>query len=638
MERGFSTLFKIFSGTVMTFACNFLGVQAQDMSIPKVYSNITYNQDGQMGIRSESGNFWPLKNPEPEYTLSQMRDKIKGTKSGLAFNFQNSDLSGTLFYGFIDQNTWRYPLPVFFKKTAAIENGEAAINIRDDFSGKYDMVGWQASNKGTLGYRVINSKGKMLYEGKVTFGFSESNGFYRDTGIMEGPMLQKVSEEGVTVMFKTDFPANPKVMVKGKAFSGKGNSKYHEIQIKGLSPGKSYTYQVQIGDISREYEFRTAPKKGTQKAFTFAYASDSRAGQGGGERNIKGTNAYIMKRIGALANQENAQFLQFTGDLINGYGTNRSSMNLEYANWKRALDPFTHEIPIFVGFGNHEAFLHRFDNGSLYGVTVDKFPFDRNSAETLFSDHFANPENGPESEDGTYYDPQKGEKNFPDYKETAFHYHYGNVAMIVLNSNYWFAPSLEQHPVSGGNLHGYIMDKQLAWLKETLKKYQQDKGIDHIFLTLHTPFFPNGGHVDDDMWYNGQNGPRPHVNGKAVKQGIIERRDEMLKLLVNKHEKVRAIITGDEHNYNRLPIHQKMERYPDPYKPDKLPLKDTLWQINNGAAGAPYYAQEPTPWQDEVKNFTTQNALVLFHVNGESIKVEVINPVTLEVFDEFTLR
>jgi len=30
--------------------------------------------------------------------------------------------------------------------------------------------------------------------------------------------------------------------------------------------------------------------------FTFAYTSDSRAGSGGGERNIYGVNAYIMKK------------------------------------------------------------------------------------------------------------------------------------------------------------------------------------------------------------------------------------------------------------------------------------------------------------------------------------------------------
>jgi hypothetical protein len=35
--------------------------------------------------------------------------------------------------------------------------------------------------------------------------------------------------------------------------------------------------------------------------------------------------------------------------------------------------------------------------------------------------------------------------------------------------------------------------------------------------------------------------------------------------------------------------------------------------------------------------FSTQNALVFIHVHGESIRVEVINPDTMELLDEFTI-
>lgn len=591
-----------------------------------------------MGVRTDKGEFWPLDRPQPEHTLFQMRDHIKGTKNGLSFNFRNKSLSGTLYYGFIDNDEWKFPQPVFYKNTAKIDKGRTSIDIIGDFTGKYDMVEWQEKNKGTLGYRVTNSEGKFLYDGKVTFGYDNENEFYNDTSIIEGPILQNLQPDGVTVMFKTSFEAKPAITVNGKTYKNENIRTHHEILINDLEPDNSYEYTIHIGDLKRTYSFKTAPKKGSEKAFTFAYASDSRAGQGGGERNIKGTNAYIMKKIGALANQEDARFMQFTGDLINGYSSHEGSINLEYANWKRAVGPFAHGLPINVGFGNHEAFLHRFDDGSQYGVSIDKFPFSQQSAETVFSHQFVNPDNGPESEDGSRYDPEENEQNFPGYKETVYHYTYGNVAMIVLNSDYWYAPSLEHNPLTSGNLHGYIMNQQLGWLKKTLSEFKADKGIDHIFITLHTPFFPNGGHVDDDMWYDGQNKYRPIVNGNRVEKGIIERRDEMLELLMNNHDKVRAILTGDEHNYNRLPIHNAMERYPENYDEEKVNLNDTLWQINNGAAGAPYYAKEKTPWQQHVTNFTTQNALVLFHVDGESIRVEVINPDTLEVFDTFTLN
>ncbi len=611
-------------------------LNGQETKVPKVYSSITYNTKGQMGIRSKQGDFWPLIRTQPKYTLFQMTNHVKGSKNGLNFDFNNKAFSGTLYYGFIDQK-WEFPQPVFYKKTAEIEGGKASIDIEGEFKGKYDMVNWQQKNKGTLGYRVTNSKGKFLYDGKATFGY-DKQAFYRDTSIIEGPILQNLQPEGVTVMFKTSFETKPIIRVNGNTYKNKDKRTHHEIVIDGLKPDKSYEYTIQTGDISQNYTFRTAPEKGSRQPFTFAYASDSRAGKGGGERNIKGTNAYIMKKIGALANQEDARFMQFTGDLINGYSAHEGSMNLEYANWKRAVDPFAHGLPINVAPGNHEAFLQRFDDGSQYGVTIDKFPFDQRSAETIFSHQFANPDNGPKSEDGTKYDPQEDEQNFPGYKETAYHYSFGNLAMIVLNSDYWYAPSLEHNPVTSGNLHGYIMNKQMAWLKKTLAQYEKDKGIDHIFITLHTPFFPNGGHVDDDMWYDGQNEYRPIVNGEKVDKGIIERRDQLLDLIVNKNDKVRAILTGDEHNYNRLPIHDEMGRYPEKYNEEKLKLRDSLWQINNGAAGAPYYAQEKTPWQKHVTNFTTQNALVLFHVDGKSIEVEVINPDTLEVFDTFKLN
>jgi phosphodiesterase/alkaline phosphatase D-like protein len=140
------------------------------------------------------------------------------------------------------------------------------------------------------------------------------------------------------------------------------------------------------------------------------------------------------------------------------------------------------------------------------------------------------------------------------------------------------------------------------------------------------------------MWYNGNNEVRPYIAGKPVKKGIIERRDELLDIIVNKSSKVLAILTGDEHNYALTEISPEMERYPENYEPEKIQLNRTIYQVNNGAAGAPYYAQEITPWTPWVTGFTTQNALVLFHINGKAVEMEVINPDTLEEVDRKQLR
>src|SRR5690606_14997691 len=97
----------------------------------------------------------------------------------------------------------------------------------------------------------------------------------------------------------------------------------------------------------------------------------------------------------------------------------------------------------------------------------------------------------------------------PSYRENVYHYTYGNTAMVVLNSDYWYAPLLNRTAAIGGNLHGYIMDEQLRWLGQALQGFERDSLIDHVFVTLHTPLFPNGGHRGDCMWYNGDNTPRP---------------------------------------------------------------------------------------------------------------------------------
>ncbi len=158
-------------------------------------------------------------------------------------------------------------------------------------------------------------------------------------------------------------------------------------------------------------------------------------------------------------------------------------------------------------------------------------------------------------------------------------------------------------------------------------------------MTQHTPAFPNGGHVSDDMWYNGDNSVRPTIAGKPVEKGIIERRDEYLDLLINKSTKVIGIMTGDEHNYNKVKITPEVNIYPDNYILPKLKRNRTLWQINNGSAGAPYYAQNHnTPWVDAVSGFTTQQALVLIYVDGLKVSAKVMNPDTLEMIDEYILR
>ncbi|NOX46330.1 MAG: hypothetical protein GXO89_05065 [Chlorobi bacterium] len=334
----------------------------------------------------------------------------------------------------------------------------------------------------------------------------------------------------------------------------------------------------------------------------------------------------------------NAAFLQFTGDMISGYSDNWNEQKLQYHNFKNVLEQYAHYIPVNVGMGNHEALNFYFANEAGEVVMIDKFRFGAESAETLFAEMFVNPLNGPESEDNSKYDPDPENRDFPSYKENVFSYTYGNIAMIVLNSDYLYAPTEDQVPKTGGNIHGYIMDNQLQWFKEEIAKYEKDKNIDHVFVTIHTPAFPNGGHSGDDMWYKGNNEIRPYVAGKPVDKGIIERRDEFLDIMINKSSKTIALLCGDEHNYNRMLIDSRTNIYPDGWKWEKLKISRPIWQITNGSAGAPYYGQEELIWSSSVQFFATQYALVFFHINGNEIELEVINPDTGEEVDKVKIR
>ena len=601
-------------------------------NIPVVYSNITQKGE-QLVLRNPDTKEEYLQNKRSySYTYSKISRLPEGTEGGLKFDFRDSTLNGTIYYGLVKTTGVRFPQPVFFKRHAQISRGVAKLKLKKSFSGKYDFVDWETTGRMIVGYRIVDDKGNILYDGRVNV--TGKGPFTVDNSLREGPFVTLQKEDGVTIYFKTSEPAICSVMVDGKKYRDTHITDRHEIAVTGLRPDKVYPYTLLYGDWKESYSFRTAPVKGASTQFTWAYASDSRAGSGGGERNIQGTNAYIIKKMMVLAKEKGARFFQFTGDLINGYKTDEDAMNLEYANFKNAARLFWHYAPVNIAMGNHEALMTAFEGRNA----VDRFPFATASAEHCFADNFVNPHNGPVSEDGASYDPSPAGDDFPSYDENAYYYTYGNMAMVALNSNYWYAPSTGNIPMHSGNVHGYIMDRQFDWLKQTIMMLEADPDIDHIFVTFHTPCFPNGGHSKDDMWYGGNNDIRPYIAGKPVETGIIERRDQILDLLINRSKKCVALLHGDEHNYSRLVITDKTPMYPEGWDKPRLHISRPFTQITNGAAGAPYYAQEKLPWSKDVQIFSPLNALMLLTIDGPKVHLEVINPDTFEKIEELDLK
>ncbi len=624
------------SAHILLFTLLFIQLLSAQQKVPSIYSNISLDEENNLVLDLDSAKII-VKEIDAVYKVSDFDQAWETNEKGLVFKSDNKQLKGIMYFGLIPYGDSKHPQPVYFKETRKVTFGKTAIEIDDIFVDKYDMVGWRKSGKAVVGYRVVNSSGRIIYDGLI--GFSYDSTFTVDLTILEGPFVNLLNSTGATISFKTNKPSVSSIMIDGKEFKDEKETVNHEIKITGLKSDREYVYKLKYGNNSQEYSFQTAHTDGSRKPFVFGYASDCRGGNGGGERNIYGHNAYIVKKIMALSAANNTRFLQFTGDIISGYSINKDDIQIQYSNFKRTISPFASYFPLVVGMGNHESLISTFAEAkNNLWISIDKFPFETESSENIFAENFVNPKNGLETEDGAYYDPDKNNIDFPSYKENVFHYTYGNVAMIVLNSNYFYAPSTKYVSITSGNIHGYIMDNQLKWLEKTLENFEKDKNIDHVFVTIHTPAFPNGGHVASDMYYDGNNDYRPYVAGKALKKGIIERRDELLNLLVNKNKKTVALLVGDEHNYCKLKLEPATKIYPDNYPGKKIKLKRTFWQINNGAAGAPYYAQEETPWSDWLSGFTTQNALVLFYVEGKSVKMKVLNPDTLELVDEQTLR
>jgi len=315
---------------------------SDSIEIPAIHSNLVF-RDGQLALIDSTGSVVPLQHRPGNYTLVQMRAQPVGVDSGVVFDFQNAELNGEIVFGLIESpERVKYSYPVYADHSV-IEGGRAKINILQSLSGLYDFVGWQESGELELGYRVVTDSGRFIYDGKIRL--AGTGPFAVDTSIIEGPFINLVTDTSAVVSFETNCPLIAHVTVAGSAFADERPGTHHEIPLSGLAPDTEYAYAVGYGKHRDTYTFRTAPTPGSRLPFTFAFASDSRSNYGGGERDLYGVNAYIMKRVAMACHREGARFLQFTGDLIDGYSTDIAETQLEYANWKQTAAPFAAYFP-----------------------------------------------------------------------------------------------------------------------------------------------------------------------------------------------------------------------------------------------------------------------------------------------------
>jgi hypothetical protein len=540
--------------------------------------------------------------------LSDVQVLLDGTRIDAA------ELYGTLYVGPypFEADETRYAYKRFRGKTS-IREGSAIVPLAGFFADKTNSEGWTDGGQVVIRLdlhlaRPGEDRPLGVYDTFAWFDRTD-NGFVKIPGIVEGPLVHRLTSDHPTmavISVVTDAPSRPTVFLEGlRTFRASIRHRRHEILLRGLTPGKEYAYRVQVGDrLSDTFTFRAAPEPGLGEV-TLAYCGDSREGVGGGMLNYMGINHRTIQRHMAFAYDRGADLFVMGGDLINGYTTVPEDFAAQLHAWKQATAGFWSHRPIYVAMGNHEALLRAYDDGGRNGrrpIRIDRWPYASQSAEGVFAEQFVNPRNAP-----TPADPRR-----PSYAENVYSFRYGPMMMIVFNNNYWYSSDPDK---VGGSPEGYVLDDQMDWIEAQLAKATADQTVQYVFLCAQEPVIPCGGHVKDAMWYQGNNNVRActFTDGKLVphEQGIVEVRNRLVRA-VAKCPKVAAVFGSDEHAYSRIWIDKDVP-LGEPARDDRdgdgiidwngdepaSPLGDLAhgtWYITSGGGGAPFYAEEPTPW------------------------------------------
>lgn len=613
------------------------------------------------------------------FHIRQIYDAVKdGQQGGLLLDFSQQAalligakvnpkaIYGDAYFGpypfEANETTYTYKR---FRRYAEIDKGRATLPVNYLLAPSLNSENW--ATEGTITLRVVlylKTVGVDYYLGTydtfIRFKIRNGRALKMPT-LMEGPMVNMITSNNpdrMVISFKTSIPLKTEVVLgNGNRFADPQPVTKHEIPVTGLEPGKSYTYNIQFeGFQSRSYTFKTAPAPG-QGDVSFAYTGDSRSGAGGGMNFFMGVNYNILERNTNLAFNKNADLFIFGGDLVNGYTAKPMDFRTQIHGWKQGLAGFWSSRPVYTCMGNHESLLRVFQHPAhKHTPQLDRWPYETDSAEAVFADELVQPLNGPEVAD----------KRRPTYKENVFSFQYGPVKFISFNNNYWYSGTRgmkwQMAKQYGGCPEGYVMEDQMEWIEKELAEGEKNPTVKYIILFAQEPVFPNGGHVADCMWYDGNNDVRAYVfDGtelKREKYGIIDVRNRLVRMVGN-NPKVAAVLGSDEHSYHKMLLDNGVPvgvMETDDKDGSGVICKDgescsaledlkyPAWYIVSGGCGAPYYAEEKTPWNTYWKDnpdkyrkerhtslkgtyyYSSQENVMIFKSFKDGISVTVYNP------------
>ena len=592
------------------------------------------------------------------YSVNMLYSAVKsGNRDGLKLDLTGidklldgrainpNDIYGTIYVGpYPFESTESSYIYKRFRSVSDIKNGQGTINIASLLSEKTNSENWV--DRGTAMVRLklfLEESDEDSFLGVYDFpvNFIYSGNFSAQPTIIEGPFVYNITSDDptkVNIHFKTSQPVKTTLNVGGANFSDQEGTS-HDFEITGLLPNSRYIYYIDISGIkTKEYDFFTAPLKGSE-GVTFAFTGDAREGNGGGEYEFMGVNANILDKLVNVAytyRNIGVKLFLFGGDLVNGYTSSKDDFSTMLYAFKQIISPYWSKYPFYSVMGNHESLLKVFSDGKKQ-ISLDRWPYATDSSESLFAENFFNPVNAPTASDSRR----------PSYRENVFSFTYGDVMFIGFNNNYWYSSDSQNY---GGAPEGYIMNDQLSWIKGELNRAESDENIKHVILFAQEPIFPNGGHISDAMWYNGNNNIKAYTyrNGRleGETKGIIDVRNEFVEA-VTSSRKVAAVLTSDEHAYHKMLLTKNVP-IGIPSKDDKngngiiceqnetcsaLNIKFPTWFITSGGAGAPYYSEEPTPWNTYLKNmgdssnykYSSQYNILIFEEAGSRLSMSVFN-------------
>lgn len=596
-------------------------------------------------------------------TFAALRNVVPtGDGKGLHLDLGDPTLQGTFQLGTFPFAEGDADVPYsLFRFTGSVVNGQCDLGATAFLSPSVNVNQWPdgpglAAPTMTLAARFDLLR--LTASGVQTFGSVDSRYSFQAPGgsvqpnltIVEGPlvnMLESGDPSRVVISWRTDRPASGKVRVvladcscgesarsagplspSALEFLGNGVL-HHKVAVTGLRPATRYLYLVEsqadgAGSAhSAILSFRTAPPAGHGNV-SFLAAGDSPEAAGGPAQAAMGVNKQALQDIALQAVRQNVDLALFGGDLVYGFASDEADYRLQLQAWKDAWTPFWASRPVYAVPGNHETLANYFEDGSTYGLALDKWPYADHSAEAVFTDELVHPDNGPVPDD-----PRR-----PPYAGTAYTLQYGPVLFVGLNDFYWWTTD-DKIPVHGGAPEGYLMDDQLRWFEGVMAAADRAPSVRFIVVFMHEPAFPCGAYTEKGLWWDGNNNVRAFARaGDAVVpagEGVIDVRNRFWRTLAQS-PKSAVLVAGHQHGYSRLLVDRTTpvglpatddtngDGILDRFSPNPE-FRHPVWQIIAGNGGANYYhySAEGKPWRS-VRS-SSQQGYCVFRTTGRAMSM-----------------